>query len=197
VLYLPSDSGEKITLCISVLLTLTVFLLVITEIIPSTSLVVPLIGEYLLFTMIFVTLSIMISVFVLNIHTRNPLTHKVPPWIRLVFLKIMPTILMMPSPKSSFQPKRKARSKVSLNFDWHEQRVIFKLLHDKLIDESLVCAMDAISQIANILMEEEELLQAENEWRFIAMVLDRAFLWLFVIVCLLGTTTLFIQPLGA
>jgi hypothetical protein len=57
--------------------------------------------------------------------------------------------------------------------------------------------MDAISQIANILMEEEELLQAENEWRFIAMVLDRAFLWLFVIVCLLGTTTLFIQPLGA
>lgn len=66
----------KITLCISVLLTLTVFLLVITEIIPSTSLVVPLIGEYLLFTMIFVTLSVMISVFVLNIHYRNPATHR-------------------------------------------------------------------------------------------------------------------------
>ena len=58
------------------LLTLTVFLLVITEIIPSTSLVVPLIGEYLLFTMIFVTLSVMISVFVLNIHYRNPATHR-------------------------------------------------------------------------------------------------------------------------
>ncbi|CAG5094989.1 Oidioi.mRNA.OKI2018_I69.XSR.g13977.t1.cds [Oikopleura dioica] len=76
VFYLPSDSGEKITLCISVLLTLTVFLLVITEIIPSTSLVVPLIGEYLLFTMIFVTLSVMISVFVLNIHYRNPAMHR-------------------------------------------------------------------------------------------------------------------------
>lgn len=49
------------TLCISVLLSLTVFLLVITEAIPSTSLVIPLVGEYLLFTMIFVTLSIVVS----------------------------------------------------------------------------------------------------------------------------------------
>ena len=38
--------------------------------------------------------------------------NSVPPWIRLVFLKIMPTILMMPSPKSSFQTKRKSRHKV-------------------------------------------------------------------------------------
>ncbi|KAK7884811.1 hypothetical protein WMY93_027934 [Mugilogobius chulae] len=98
VFYLPSQCGEKITLCISVLLSLTVFLLLITEIIPSTSLVIPLIGEYLLFTMVFVTLSIIITIFVLNVHHRSPQTHTMPQWVRRVFLDLVPRVLFMKRP---------------------------------------------------------------------------------------------------
>uniref|UniRef100_A0A8C5P908 Cholinergic receptor nicotinic alpha 6 subunit n=1 Tax=Leptobrachium leishanense TaxID=445787 RepID=A0A8C5P908_9ANUR len=108
VFYLPSDCGEKVTLCISVLLSLTVFLLVITETIPSTSLVIPLVGEYLLFTMIFVTLSIVVTVFVLNIHYRTPTTHKMPLWVKDVFLKRLPKLLMM---RKTIQKKDRPCSK--------------------------------------------------------------------------------------
>ncbi|XP_037357203.1 neuronal acetylcholine receptor subunit alpha-4 [Talpa occidentalis] len=100
VFYLPSDCGEKITLCISVLLSLTVFLLLITEIIPSTSLVIPLVGEYLLFTMIFVTLSIVITVFVLNVHHRSPRAHSMPAWARRLFLDLVPRLLFMKRPSA-------------------------------------------------------------------------------------------------
>ncbi|XP_042581157.1 LOW QUALITY PROTEIN: acetylcholine receptor subunit alpha [Cyprinus carpio] len=83
VFYLPTDSGEKMTLSISVLLSLTVFLLVIVELIPSTSSAVPLIGKYqMLFTIIFVIASIIITVIVINTHHRSPSTHTMPAWVR-------------------------------------------------------------------------------------------------------------------
>ncbi len=44
VFYLPSDSGEKVSLSISILLSLTVFFLLLAEIIPPTSMSVPLLG---------------------------------------------------------------------------------------------------------------------------------------------------------
>ena len=98
VFYLPSDSEEKITLCISVLLSLTVFFLLLTEIIPPTSIVIPLIGKYLLFTMILVTLSIIVTVFILTIHFRSPATHKMSNWTRTALLRILPKILLMRRP---------------------------------------------------------------------------------------------------
>lgn len=116
VFYLPSDCGEKVTLCISVLLSLTVFLLVITETIPSTSLVIPLVGEYLLFTMIFVTLSIVVTVFVLNIHYRTPTTHSMPMWVKTVFLRLLPKVLMMKRPvqkRIDTQPKKTLKDGVA------------------------------------------------------------------------------------
>ncbi|VDN10302.1 unnamed protein product [Dibothriocephalus latus] len=72
VFYLPSQSGGKISLSINILLSLTVFLLLLTESIPPTGLVIPLIGKYLLFTMILVTLSILKTIFVLNLSNRTP-----------------------------------------------------------------------------------------------------------------------------
>lgn len=45
VFYLPSDSGEKISLSISILVSLTVFFMLLTEIIPATSDVLPMIGK--------------------------------------------------------------------------------------------------------------------------------------------------------
>uniref|UniRef100_A0A8C3ALK4 Cholinergic receptor nicotinic alpha 3 subunit n=1 Tax=Cyclopterus lumpus TaxID=8103 RepID=A0A8C3ALK4_CYCLU len=155
VFYLPSDCGEKITLCISVLLSLTVFLLVITETIPSTSLVIPLIGEYLLFTMIFVTLSIVITVFVLNVHYRTPKTHTMPCWVQTVFLGLLPRVMFMTRPERDPE-------KVSLE-------------GGILVTTSLTIFFTVI------------LSQVQDDWKYVAMVIDRIFLWVFVLVCILGT----------
>ncbi|NWI84624.1 ACHA6 protein, partial [Pitta sordida] len=231
VFYLPSDCGEKVTLCISVLLSLTVFLLVITETIPSTSLVIPLVGEYLLFTMIFVTLSIVITVFVLNIHYRTPTTHTMPKWVKTVFLSLLPKVLLMQRPveqqkKNVFKKPRKLSDNKSgkLKHSKPKDTKLHKKQRyshcDKAIE--LIATKRRLSQqplkwmaelmeyspevkdvinnvqfIAENMRSQNETKEVEDDWKYIAMVIDRVFLWVFIILCVFGTAGLFIQPLIA
>lgn len=111
VFYLPADSGEKVALCISILLSQTMFFLLISEIIPSTSLALPLLGKYLLFTMILVGLSVVVTIGILNIHYRKPSTHKMAPWVRAFFIKTLPRLLLMRVPKDLL--KELAASKIN------------------------------------------------------------------------------------
>ncbi|XP_062328155.1 neuronal acetylcholine receptor subunit alpha-3 [Osmerus eperlanus] len=292
VFYLPSDCGEKITLCISVLLSLTVFLLVITETIPSTSLVIPLIGEYLLFTMIFVTLSIVITVFVLNVHYRTPKTHTMPCWVRSVFLGLLPRVMFMTRPERD--PERVATGAVQLlpsqpcalhTLQQHKpqalassvvsslatrQRLFVNTKLNNLGGESFqgpafLCregrcnccwsqrstklpadsgggtgvlgsvgalsgggsvgvgggcspcsssesldggltslyplspeireAIESVKYIAENMKLQNKAKEVQDDWKYVAMVIDRIFLWVFVLVCILGTAGLFLQPL--
>ncbi|KAF2359836.1 Neurotransmitter-gated ion-channel transmembrane domain, partial [Trinorchestia longiramus] len=75
------------------------FFLLLAEIIPPTSLVVPLLGKFVLFTMILDTLSICVTVLVLNLHFRSPQTHTMAPWVRRVFIHILPRLLVMRRPQ--------------------------------------------------------------------------------------------------
>ncbi|XP_023282729.1 neuronal acetylcholine receptor subunit alpha-2-like [Seriola lalandi dorsalis] len=284
VFYLPSDCGEKITLCISVLLSLTVFLLLITEIIPSTSLVIPLIGEYLLFTMIFVTLSIVITVFVLNVHHRSSATHTMPRWVRRLFLSAVPRWLCMKRPHHGLRPVRRshltdrllpvrtpgpshitstwiteesdidlhgnqddngcysshqldsldsrneihhcdlhgyphlARFRVqripslsppslgytllpqrqsTLSLDWDTPLVERGSIQTPLasvVSPAVASALEGVTYIAEHLRAEDADFSVQEDWKYVAMVVDRIFLWMFIIVCLLGTVGLFLPP---
>ncbi|XP_050008108.1 neuronal acetylcholine receptor subunit alpha-2 isoform X2 [Alexandromys fortis] len=241
VFYLPSECGEKITLCISVLLSLTVFLLLITEIIPSTSLVIPLIGEYLLFTMIFVTLSIVITVFVLNVHHRSPSTHNMPRWVRGALLGRVPQWLMMNRPLPPMEFHDSPGLKLNPAYHWLETNmdaegreetgeeeedenictcagfpdasmgIFYGLgsLHLRALepefkapsqDSEIVLspqiqkALEGVHYIADHLRAEDVDSSVKEDWNYVAMVIDRIFLWLFIIVCFLGTIGLFLPP---
>uniref|UniRef100_A0A914GQE7 Uncharacterized protein n=1 Tax=Globodera rostochiensis TaxID=31243 RepID=A0A914GQE7_GLORO len=92
-------SDHKITFSISILVTLTVFFLVLIDLTPPTSLEVPMFGQYLITTMILVALSTMVSVVTVNIRFRSGATHQMSPWIRVIFLNLLPKMLLMKRPE--------------------------------------------------------------------------------------------------
>lgn len=91
VFYIPANSHQKMSLSINVLLSLTVFFLMLAEIIPQNSLVVPLLTQYLLFTMALVASSVILTAITYNIHFRSSSTHVMPDWTRKVYAIILST----------------------------------------------------------------------------------------------------------
>lgn len=79
---MPPDSGEKIALGVTVILAFSVFMLAIAERMPETSESIPLIGIYLTFVMAMTTVSVIMTVMVLNFFYRGPVLTEVPPWVR-------------------------------------------------------------------------------------------------------------------
>uniref|UniRef100_A0A2K6BH96 Cholinergic receptor nicotinic beta 3 subunit n=1 Tax=Macaca nemestrina TaxID=9545 RepID=A0A2K6BH96_MACNE len=197
VFYLPSDEGEKLSLSTSVLVSLTVFLLVIEEIIPSSSKVIPLIGEYLLFIMIFVTLSIIVTVFVINVHHRSSSTyHPMAPWVKRFFLQKLPKLLCMKDhvDRYSFPEKEESQPVV-------KGKVLKKKKQKQLSDGEKVLvaflekAADSIRYISRHVKKEHFISQVVQDWKFVAQVLDRIFLWLFLIVSVTGSVLIFTPAL--
>ncbi|XP_022334302.2 neuronal acetylcholine receptor subunit alpha-10-like [Crassostrea virginica] len=90
---LPPDSGEKIALGITVLLAFSVFMLAVAENLPETSEFVPLISIYLTIVMTLTSVSVIMTVFVLNLHHRGPNRNAVPSWLRNVLLGPLQDIL--------------------------------------------------------------------------------------------------------
>ncbi|KAH8247183.1 hypothetical protein KR032_003981, partial [Drosophila birchii] len=178
--YLPSDSGEKVTLSISILISLHVFFLLVVEIIPPTSLVVPLLGKYLIFAMILVSISICVTVVVLNVHFRSPQTHRMAPWVKRVFIDFLPSFLFIKRPTYNFET-----SKLLLK-DTHA--CFYPYFSTTNIDR-IVSSGYRYSQ------SKEELTQrkVKEDWKYVAMVLDRLFLWIFTLAVLVGTAAIILQ----
>lgn len=292
VFYLPSDSGEKVSLSISILLSLTVFFLLLAEIIPPTSLVVPLLGKFVLFTMILDTFSICVTVVVLNVHFRSPQTHTMAPWVRRVFIHILPRLLAMRRPVSQEGNQQQQHPSVKYHHhhahqhhQQHQQQhqyyggskyslpaappppppvasssmgMAVAVSHEEELhniraggaaavyggsaaspqqhqvfskggqqdynnyasqsDDSEGCiihggpvnfaspiefpsnscpelyrALDGVRYIAECTKREEDSNKVKEDWKYVAMVLDRLFLWIFTVAVLVGSAGIILQ----
>ncbi|GAV05086.1 hypothetical protein RvY_15267-2 [Ramazzottius varieornatus] len=112
VFLLPTVAGEKTTLTISLTLSIVVFLLLVSKILPPAN-AMPLISKFLLFTFAMNLISVTMTVITINVNYRGPKTHDMNWFLRAVFLKFLPKVFLMKRPPKRFIKRRiKQRTKI-------------------------------------------------------------------------------------
>uniref|UniRef100_A0A672L221 Cholinergic receptor nicotinic alpha 10 subunit n=1 Tax=Sinocyclocheilus grahami TaxID=75366 RepID=A0A672L221_SINGR len=174
--YLPADSGEKVSLGVTVMLALTVFQLLVAEIMPPSE-NVPLIGKYYIATMTMITASTALTIFIMNIHHCGPEAKPVPNWAKKFILQYLARICFVYEVGENCMTSQRPRLQSSQ--DGYRD-------HDGGLKAQCKCEqqhlMRNIEYVANCYRDQRATAKRTGEWKKVAKVLDRFFMWLFFIM---------------
>uniref|UniRef100_A0A4W4DMW3 Cholinergic receptor, nicotinic, alpha 9 n=1 Tax=Electrophorus electricus TaxID=8005 RepID=A0A4W4DMW3_ELEEL len=167
--YLPADSGEKVSLGVTVLLALTVFQLVVAESMPPSE-SVPLI--YYITTMTMVTASTALTIFIMNIHFCGTEAKPVPHWAKVLIIGYMSRVFFVYEVGESCASSP-GQSEDAPDRQPHGPKPPAATVSG---DRKLV---RNIEYIANCFREHRSTCLKVAEWKKVAKVMDRFFMWIF------------------
>ncbi|XP_058902725.1 acetylcholine receptor subunit epsilon isoform X2 [Kogia breviceps] len=213
--FLPAQAGgQKCTVSINVLLAQTVFLFLIAQKIPETSLSVPLLGRYLIFVMVVATLIVMNCVIVLNVSCRTPTTHAMSPRLRHVLLELLPQLLGSGAPHEVPRAASSPRRASSLGLLLRAEELILKKPRSELIFEGqryrhgswtaalcqslgaagpeIRCCVDAVNFVAESTRDQEATGEEVSDWVRMGKALDNICFWAALVLFLVGSSLIFL-----
>uniref|UniRef100_A0A8C0TEU9 Nucleoporin 98 and 96 n=1 Tax=Canis lupus familiaris TaxID=9615 RepID=A0A8C0TEU9_CANLF len=192
--HLPADSGEKVSLGVTVLLALTVFQLLLAESMPPAE-SVPLIGKYYMATMTMVTFSTALTILIMNLHYCGPSARPVPAWARTLLLGRLARGLCVRErgepcgqarpPESSPSPRPPDGGARPPAVPCREPRCLCRqeaLLHH-------------VATIANAFHSHRAAQRRHEDWKRLARVMDRFFLGIFFSMALVMSLLVLVQAL--
>ncbi|XP_004267018.2 acetylcholine receptor subunit epsilon isoform X2 [Orcinus orca] len=213
--FLPAQAGgQKCTVSINVLLAQTVFLFLIAQKTPETSLSVPLLGRYLIFVMVVATLIVMNCVIVLNVSCRTPATHAMSPRLRHVLLELLPQLLGSRAPPEVSRAASPPRRASSLGLLLRAEELILKKPRSELMFEGqrhrhrtwtaalcqslgaaapeIRCCVDAVNFVAESTRDQEATGEEVSDWVRMGKALDNICFWAALVLFLVGSSLIFL-----
>ncbi|KYM88757.1 Neuronal acetylcholine receptor subunit alpha-7 [Atta colombica] len=215
VFYVPSESGEKVTLGISALLSMTVFLMTIRETLPPTE-KTPLISLYYGVSICLVSFASGLAVVTLNLHHRGVRGIRVPSIVRSLVLDKLARIVFLnfqeenrSEPTEQF-PRRKNNCPLHCKPELSEQHVSPKYVSRKDDSNSSSPSLDlgkeggleahwsrvlgrvhaTIERNERRLVEQDRRERTELDWKQVALVSDRALLCVFLLTTIVSTAVI-------
>ncbi|XP_048584034.1 neuronal acetylcholine receptor subunit alpha-10 isoform X2 [Nematostella vectensis] len=205
----PPETGERISLVVTVLLGMTVFMIIFTEAIPATSEATPLIGKYFAAVLIEISLCLLATCVPLRLHHHHPGTE-VPPWAKFIIFDIIGTLCCY---KCGRKKQKTNVNFIELETEKHKKgngeatviengfledfsgenvrarnpRMQFSPSLDRAEDNSLAVMTRHYEKVHH-----EE--RCKAEWKDAIVILDRLFFWLFVLTFCISSFAILLAP---
>ena len=172
---IPPESGERISFCITILLSMSVYLLILADSLPKTSDDVAILGLYYLSTIFLIGFSLVGAVVVLRCHfAENKPSASLVKFAKFILrrregTKALNTVFVRPiSPTEKQEPEEGEVKKSENTHSANEP---------------------ALQYIVNSIKEKKE----QNEWKEIGEAMDQLLIIMFVIMSIVATLAIFIQ----
>ncbi|KAJ8314215.1 hypothetical protein KUTeg_008776 [Tegillarca granosa] len=210
--YIPSESGEKVTMGITTLLSMTVFMMLVAENMPPTSNVLPLVGIYYGITIGIVSTATGMTVLTLNIHHKGNKGRQIPHLVRTIFFGIFAKIFCV---KLDTDACRSTKVEYISPDDHHFEREnitingsipsVFSInsqnrqqpnsseSFEQQFSKVLVKVYQTIERNEKRLADQEERDVIRTEWQQVALIVDRLLLSGFVVLTLVMTLAIMLQ----
>ena len=175
---IPPESGERISFCITILLSMSVYLLILADSLPETSDDVAILGLYYMATIFLIGFSLVGTVVVLRCHfAENKPSASLVKFAKFVLrrregTKALNTVFVRPKSPTEKQEPEEGEVKKSEN------------THS--------ASEPALQYIVNSIKEEKEQNEWKESWKEIGEAMDRLLLIIFVIMSITATLAIWI-----
>ncbi|XP_060067214.1 neuronal acetylcholine receptor subunit alpha-10-like [Ylistrum balloti] len=203
---LPPDSGEKVNLEITVLLSLAVFQLIVLETIPPSGDSTPFLGVYFMVSMTLVGCSCLLTVFVLQVHYKGNNGTRMPDWVKRCIMMPLSRVTCVKTTQnenmnSSFSGENNCGLIIPNGPMLCEQ--VEKINHNNQSDKEkmqsttpttdgrqqlfslhavLKGILDRLERFRNHLDSQQEEDKVDRDWNLLAVMMDRVFMVMYVII---------------
>lgn len=196
---LPTNHGERISLVITVLLAMSVYMLIVSSTLPQTSDAIPIIGTYFLCIIVLIALCLFATCLIASLRGNE---HEMPKWVHVVVNKWMRRLLLMSSSKSIYEEAGIAEPKIVFHNGDSEVVEITSDVLEALLEEKAPKLGAQLKQkneqlCSALAVLTEDVTRRQNrevklyKWREVAEVFDRFFLLFFSLSFVIVVATMF------
>lgn len=199
----PPETGERISLTITILLGMTVFMIVVVEAIPSTSEVTPLISTYFSVVMIEISLALLCTCISLNLEHQHP-KIELTGWFRFILFDVLGPILSRSSVKRMKQ-KQLSNNKIGPQDGYtlkenqikpdEDKVAVTDISHEEVKSaipadkEIKVKGMDKVARFIDKAFSED---RRKMEWHVAVNIIDNLFFVVFIITIIISSLVILI-----